>query len=94
MNNIKMLRCRFQQCLGMSAMWLVEASSETRLFGHLSTHVFGVRNFRNTKAIRVFFFSRSLKINLDFKNATKISEKVFFVSEIIACELVLLNCLY
>ena len=35
---------------------LVEASSEMGLFRHLSDYVFGVRNFDNTKSMRVIFF--------------------------------------
>ena len=77
MNMIKMVWCKFQQCLGTSAMLLVEGSSETGLFRHLSNHVFGVNNFQNTKAMRVIFFSKCLKFKLDFKNAAKNWEKVF-----------------
>ena len=76
MNHMKMVWCIFQQCLGTSPMFLVEWSSETRLFRHLSNFVFGVRNFLNTKAMRVIFFWKCLKFNLDYKNATKNSEKV------------------
>ena len=43
MNMIKVLWCRFQQCLGTFTILLVEASSETGLFRHLSDYVFGVR---------------------------------------------------
>ena len=39
------------------------------------------------------FLSKYLKFNLDFKNAVNTFEKCF-VFEIIASELVLLNCLY
>ena len=42
-NMIKVLWCRFQQCLGTFTILLVEASSETGLFRHLSDYVFGVR---------------------------------------------------
>ena len=43
--------------------------------------------------MRVIFFFKFLKFNLDFKNAAK-TEKRFFVSEKIASELVSLNNLY
>ena len=67
---------------------LLEASSETRLFRHLSDYVFGVRIFENTKSIEGhLFLFKILKINRDFKNAAK----KFFDSEIIASELVSLN---
>ena len=45
------------------------------------------------------FFEISLQFNIDLKNAKKKKKKKkkqekFFVFEIIACELVVLNCLY
>ena len=80
MNMIKMVWCRFQQCLGTSVMLLVEGSSETGHFRHLTNQVFGVRKFRNTKAIRVIFFSKCLKFNLNFKNEAKNWKKVFCFS--------------
>ena len=42
------------------------------------------------------FFEISLQFNIDLKNAKKKKKKQekFFVFEIIACELVVLNCLY
>ena len=76
MNHIKILWFRFKQCLGTSAILLVEGSFETRLFRHLSNFVFGVRKFRNTKAMRVTFFSKCLKLKLDFKNSGRNREKV------------------
>ena len=74
-------------------MLLVQGFSLGGLFKHLSNHRFGVRNFGNTKAMKVIFFSKRLKFQLDFKKAAKNREKVSF-SEIIASELVSLNCLY
>ena len=71
----------------------IEGSSETGLFRHLSDYIFGVRNFENAKSMRVIFFSKPRIFNLDFKNAAK-TEKKFNLSEIIASELVSLNCLY
>ena len=41
---------------------LVEGSSETGLFRHLSNYVFGVRNFDFTKSMRVIFFFKMFKI--------------------------------
>ena len=77
---IKMVWCRFQQCFGTSVMLLVEGSSETGLFRHLTNQVFGVRNFRNTKAMRNIFFSKRLKSNLNFKKEAKNWKKVFCFS--------------
>ena len=72
MNFKKGLWCRFQQSLGTFTMLLVEGSSETALFRHLSNHVFGVCNVGNTKAARVIFFeSKHSKFNLNFKNAAR-----------------------
>ena len=74
-------------------MLLVEGFSEIGLFRHLSKHVFTVRNFGNTKAVRVIFFSEMFKIESIF---LKCSQKLIeiFVSEIIASELVSLNFVY
>ena len=71
---IKVLQCTFQHCLGTFTILLVDASSKTGLFRHLSDYVFRVPNFKNTKS---FFFSKCLKLKLHFKNAAKNSEKVF-----------------
>ena len=75
MNMIKVMFSRFEQCLGTFTISLVEASSKTGLFRHLSDYVFGVRNFEIRKCIRVTFFSKYLKFNLDFKNAAKTDKK-------------------
>ena len=52
---IKVVSCRLQQCYGPFTKLLLDASSETRLFRHLSNHVFGVRNFRSRKSMRTSF---------------------------------------
>ena len=54
---------------------------------------FGVRNFGNTLAISVIFFKSVQNLICISKIWKKIQEK-FFVFEIIASELVVLNCLY
>ena len=74
---IKMLSLIFQQWFGRFTMFLVDGSSGTRLFRDLSDHVFGGRNFENTKSMRVIFFSKYLKFILDFKYEGKKWEKVF-----------------
>ena len=81
MNLIKMLWCRFEQCLGTFTMLLVKESSETGLFRRLSDHVFGVRNFGNTKSMKSIksFFSKHLKFIVVFENARTNWEKVFCV---------------
>ena len=77
MNLRRALWWRIQQWLGAFTIWLLEESSETGLFRHLSDHAFGVRNFKNAKFMRVKFLLKCLKFNLDFKNAAKNSEKIF-----------------
>ena len=77
MNVVKVLRRRFKKCFGTFIMLLVEGSSETGLFRHLSNHIFGVRNFRNTKAIRAIFFTDFFQFNLYFKNEAQNWENLF-----------------
>ena len=79
MNMIKVLWRRFRQwqSLGMFTMFLVEGSSDTGLFRHLSNYVFQVRNIGNTKSMRVMFFGKHLQFKLYFKNEAKNWEKVF-----------------
>ena len=74
-------------------MLLVEGSSEAGLFKHFNNDDFRVRIFGITRAVRVIFFSKFLKFNLDGQNEAKKIRKLFFVSEIIASELVSLDCL-
>ena len=83
----------FQQSLGTFTMLLAAGFSEIGYFRNLSDYVFGIRNFGNTKSMRVIFVSKCSKFNRDLKNFKK-SEKKFFVSEIITSELISLNCLY
>ena len=53
---VKEVSLKFEQCFGAFTMLLFVGSSETGLFRHCSNHVFGVRNFGNTSAMRVIFF--------------------------------------
>ena len=48
-----------------------------RPFRHLSNHVFGVRNFGNTKLMRVIFFFKTFKISDRFQNWSKKLRKSF-----------------
>ena len=77
MNMIKVLWCRFQQCLDPFTILLFKVSSETGFFRHLSGYVFGVCNYENENLWGSSFFPKYLKLNLDFKNAAKIKRKVF-----------------
>ena len=59
-------------------MLVVEGSSDTRLFRHLSDYVFGVRNFENI--LRSSFYKKGLKFKLDFRNTAQNSEKKFKIT--------------
>ena len=72
---------KFEPCLGTFTKVLVDGSSDTWLFRHLSNYVFRVRNFGNTKAVRVIFFFQLYKIEFRFQNSAKNSEKSFFFWE-------------
>ena len=94
MNMINVMSYGYEKCLDRFAILLVESSSETGHFRHLSDYVFGVRNFENTKAMRVIFFFQTVKIPARVQESSRKIEKKSFLSEIIASELVRLNCLY
>ena len=81
MNMIKVLWCRFHQCLGTLTILFVEASSKTRLSRHLSHYVFGIRNFENTKAMRIIFFSGTFKISATFQKCSKSRAKIVCFSD-------------
>ena len=78
MNMIKVKLCRFEPCLGTFTMLIFDGSSEMGLFRHLCNYVFRVRNFGNTEGVRVIFFTKCSKLNLDFKNLAKNAENFFF----------------
>ena len=48
--------------LGPFTMLLIDGSIQTGPFRHLSDHVFGVRNFGNTKSMSVIFCFKIVKI--------------------------------
>ena len=77
MNMIKMLWCRFEQCLGTFTMLFSKGSSETWLFRHLCNLVFGVRKFRNTKAMRVIFFAKTFKVSGRLQKSSRKLRKTF-----------------
>ena len=69
-NRIKVLPFSFQKCLGPANTLILLVIQVTTLFG--------VNNLGNNSAMKlIFFFFKVRKIYLDFKNAIKISEKVF-----------------
>ena len=78
MNMIYVLWCRLQQCLDIFTILLLEASSETVLFRHLSDYIFRVRNFENTKSMRVIFLLKIFKCEPRFQSYCKNLRKFFF----------------
>ena len=74
---IKVIWYRFKECLGTVTIFLVEASSETGLFRHLSDYDFEVVTSKIQNLWGSPFDSKSVTFNLYFKNAGKNSEKVF-----------------
>ena len=90
---VNTLSLRFQQCLGQFSILLVEGLSETGRFRQLSNHIFGVRNFGNISAMRVNFFKRIPNL-IYISKIQKTFPKNFLVFEVIAYELVALNCFY
>ena len=79
MNMLKVLWCWFQERFCTFTMLLVEGSSETGLFRHLSDRVFGGRNFRNTKSMSVIIFLKISKIYSRFEKCSKkLRKSVFF----------------
>ena len=77
MNMIKVLWCRFQQCLGTFTMLLVEGSSEIGLFKHYLTTFSESVISEIQKLWGSYFFSKYSKFDLNSRNAGKIWEKVF-----------------
>ena len=65
-------------------------ATKTELFRRLFNHVFRVRNFGNTSAMRVIFFSRIFKIWSRFQNCRK-KWRMPFVSRKITSKLSLLR---
>ena len=77
MNLIKLMWCRFQQCLGTFTMLLVTRFSQAVLLKHLSGYVFGVRNFEITKSMKIIFFDKLLKISSRFQKCSQKLRKTF-----------------
>ena len=51
----------FKISSGTFTVLLAKRSSKTGLFRHLSNHILKVCNFENTKAMKLFFFSKGSK---------------------------------
>ena len=73
----KVLWFRFQQCLSPFPMLHVEGSSESRLFRHLSNHVFLSPSAQKYISCERHFFWKCSKLTLNLENVKKNSEKIF-----------------
>ena len=91
---VKGLSLGFQQYFGPFTMWLVEGSSETVLFRHLSNQVFPSLQVQNKKTRDAHFFKfKKYKIESKFRKFKNIIKKIFFISGIAAFEIVAINWL-
>ena len=77
---VKVPSFSFEKCFRSFTMLLVKGSSETGLVRHLSNHVFGVRKFKSTSAMRVILFLKMFKIERKI-SAKENSENIFCFSD-------------
>ena len=90
---VTVLLSRSQECLNPFIMLPVKGSFETGLFVHISSHVFRSAYFpKGISYERHLFFENISNLIQISKILEKVHKKVF-VFEIIASELVALNCL-
>ena len=89
-----MLSFELEQCLHPFAMLSVEEAPETRLFSHISKVVFPSPKIRKNISNEGHPFLENVKNLIKILKMQKKIEKKFFVFEIIASELIALNCLY
>ena len=90
----KYVKGGFQQCVGRFRMLLLELSYETPLFRHLSNHVNRSLWFPKYSSDEAHLFFQNVQNLIKISKMQKKIKKTFFVSEIIAYELVALNCPY
>ena len=91
---VTVLLSRLEHSLNSFTMLPVKGSFETGLIGHISSHVFRSAEFPKEISYEAYLFFENV---LNFMHISKISEKIeknFCIFEIIASELVALNCLY
>ena len=58
---VRVLSIRFQQCFGVFMMLLVDGSSETGLFRHLSNHVFRIPLVQKSIGYQGHLFSQNVQ---------------------------------
>ena len=91
---VTVLLSRLQQCLNPFILLPVKGSFETGLIGHISSHVFRSAEFPKEISYEAYLFFENV---LNFMQISKMEQKIEkndCVFEIIASELVALNCLY
>ena len=91
---VKLLSFRLQERFNPFVMLSLEGYSETRLFRHFSNDVFRGTEFRKHISYEGYPFLKYLQNLIHILKMQKKIQKKFFVFEIIASELVALNCLY
>ena len=89
-----MLFSRSQHFLNPFTMLPVKGSFETGLIGHISSHVFRSAWFRKEISYEGHLFFENIPNLMHISKMQKKYRKKLFVFEIIASELVALNCLY
>ena len=93
---VKVVLFRFQKCLVPLNMLLLEGSSEWGLFRDFFNHVFWSLQYGKYICYDgdlLWFFENAQNLIYISKMQKEI-EEMLFVSEIIASELAVLNCLY
>ena len=74
---VKVVSFSFEKIFGPLTMLLVQGSSETGVFRHLSNKSFGFRKFEKTSAMRIIFFLKMFKIEYKFRKWKKTWGKDF-----------------
>ena len=91
---VQVLLSRSQQCLNPFTMLRVKGSFETGLFGHITSHVFRSAFFRKEISYEGHLFFENVPNLMQISKMQEENDKKVFVLEIMASELVALNCLY
>ena len=73
----KALLFSFEQCFIPFTTLIVQGSSETRTFRHLSNHVFRIPSGQKYISFEVIFFLKMLKIEYQFPKGKKKIENTF-----------------
>ena len=87
----ELLRCRWQQCFGLSNMMTVHKCSETGFFNHLNYHAFWSLYLRKHISYQAHLFFQNVQNLMKISKIQKRIQKIFLVSEITAFKLVALN---